>query len=269
VSQEDVGDVQAERLERMNRFVRRMNEVERDLSSPYVRPKDAATLILVDRSGPVPKVLLGKRHQRHKFMPGRYVFPGGRVDPVDKLMPVAHALDPQAEAHLLMRLQRPSAVKARAFALAAIRETFEETGLILGVRSSDIANVPNGPKIPSKIPSGPWSSFAAAGILPDLSMLRFIGRAITPPGRSRRFDARFFTADANAIAHRIEGVTGPDAELTELVWMSLAEAKQLDMPAVTGVMMEELDARIADGFGHDLPVPFYSMPRGRFRRELL
>ena len=63
--------------------------------------------------------------------------------------------------------------------------------------------------------------------------------------------------DASAIAHRIEGVTGPDAELMELVWMSLEEAKQLDMPAVTGVMMEELDARIADGFGHDLPVPFY------------
>jgi len=264
-SRENVSDAQAERLERMNRFVRRMNEVERDLSSPYVRPKDAATLILVDRSGPVPKVLLGKRHQRHKFMPGRYVFPGGRVDPVDKLMPVARALDAHIEAHLMKRLQRPSAAKARALALAAIRETFEETGLILGVRSNDSAKVPSGPKIPS----GPWSSFAAAGILPDLSTLRFIGRAITPPGRPRRFDARFFTADANAIAHRIEGVTGPDAELTELVWMSLAEAKQLDMPAVTGVMMEELDARIADGFGHDLPVPFYSMPHGHFRRELL
>src|SRR5262249_34633597 len=222
---EDVNDVQAERLERMDRFVRRMNEVERDLSSPYVRPKDAATLILVDRSGPVPKVLRGKRHQRHKFMPGRYVFPGGRVDPVDRLMPVARPLDPQIEAHLMKRLQRPSAAKARAFALAAVRETFEETGLLLGMRSSDVAKVPN----------GPWRGFADAGILPDLSTLRFIGRAITPPGRARRFDARFFTADASAIAHRIEGVTGPDAELTELVWMTLEEAKQLDMPAGTRV----------------------------------
>ncbi len=52
-------------------------------------------------------------------------------------------------------------------------------------------------------------------------------------------------------------MTGPDAELVELVWMTLDEAKQLDMPAVTGVMLEELDVRIADGFGHDLPVPFY------------
>ena len=248
-----------DRLERMTRFVKRMNEVERDLTSDYVRPRDAATLILVDRSQAVPKVLLGKRHQRHKFMPGRYVFPGGRVDPVDRLMPVARTLDPHAQAHLMKRVQRPTAAKAQAFALAAIRETFEETGLLLGVRSGEAVTVPN----------GPWAAFAEAKILPDLGALHFIGRAITPPGRPRRFDARFFTADATAIVHRIEGVTGPDAELTELVWMSLAEAKQLDMPAVTGVMMEELDARIADGFGHDLPVPFYSMPRGRFRRELL
>src|SRR6185437_460024 len=121
----------------------------------------------------------------------------------------------------------------------------------------------------TKAPRGPWTEFAAANILPDLGALHFIGRAITPPGRPRRFDARFFTMDAGAIAHRIEGVTGPDAELVELVWMPLGDAKELDMPAVTGVMLEELDARIADGFAPELPVPFYSMPRGRFKRELL
>jgi 8-oxo-dGTP pyrophosphatase MutT (NUDIX family) len=254
-----MNDVVVDRLERMARFVKRMNEVERDLSSPYVRPKDAATLILVDRAGPVPKVLLGKRHHGHKFMPGKFVFPGGRVDAADRSMPVAHELDPHTQAHLMKRLQRPSAAKARGLALAAIRETFEETGLLLGV----------GGQTTSKIPRGPWSDFAAAKILPDLGALHFIGRAITPPGRPRRFDARFFTMDAGTIAHRIEGVTGPDAELVELVWMPLATAKELDMPAVTGVMLEELDARIADGFAHELPVPFYSMPRGRFRREML
>src|SRR5207244_7785178 len=99
--EEAMNDVVVDRLERMARFVKRMNEVERDLSSPYVRPKDAATLILVDRGGLVPKVLLGKRHQRHKFMPGRYVFPGGRVDPVDRRMPVARPLDSHAQAHLM------------------------------------------------------------------------------------------------------------------------------------------------------------------------
>ncbi len=252
-------EVDADRIERMNRFVRRMNEVERNLTAAYVRPKDAATLILVDRSGHFPKVLLGKRHRRHKFMPGKFVFPGGRVDPVDRRMPVARPLHPHAEANLMKRLARASPAKARAFALAAIRETFEETGLLLGARSSEAA----------RVPQGPWSAFAQASILPDLSVLHFIGRAVTPPGRSRRFDARFFTMDASAIAHRVEGVTGPDAELVELVWMPLGDAKQLDMPAVTAVMLEELDARIADGFAHELPVPFYCMPRGRFRREML
>jgi len=226
---------------------------------PNVTPKDAATLILLDRTGPEPKVLMGKRHDRHVFMPGAYVFPGGRLDAIDRTMPVAGSLNSHAEQKLMAQTKRPNAAKARALALAAVRETFEETGLLLGMPTSETA----------KVPSGPWRAFAEAQILPDLSALRFIGRAITPPGRPRRFDARFFTLDASAIAHRVEGVTGPDAELVELVWMPLADAKQLDMPAVTGVMLEELDARIADGFGHDLPVPFYSMPRGRFKRDML
>src|SRR5262245_66301382 len=104
---------------------------------------------------------------------------------------------------------------------------------------------------------------------PHSSALQFIGRAITPPGRPRRFDARFFTIDASRIAHRLDGVTGPDAELIELVWMPIEEAAQLDLPAVTRVMLEELDLRIAAGFRQELPVPFYRMPRGRFLREIL
>src|SRR5262245_55102811 len=116
----EMNDKHAQHVERMNRFVQRMNWVQRDLSPPCVRPKDAATLILVDRSGPVPKVLLGKRHASHKFMPGRYVFPGGRVDASDRVMPVARALDPQAQVKLCVRVQRPSAAKAQAYALAAI-----------------------------------------------------------------------------------------------------------------------------------------------------
>ena len=121
-------DIDSDRIQRLNDFVRRMNAVERDLSHKVVRPKDAATLILVDRSGSVPKVLLGKRHARHKFMPGKFVFPGGGVDPTDKAMPVASALDPQSEMRLMQRFHKGSPVRARALALAAVRETFEETG---------------------------------------------------------------------------------------------------------------------------------------------
>ena len=248
----------ADRIERLNEFVRRMNAVERDVSFKTVRPKDAATLILIDRSGAVPKVLLGKRHERHKFMPGKFVFPGGGVDASDKAMPSATPLDRNAERRLMQRFHKASPARARALALAAVRETFEETGLLLGVRAETAA-----------VPDGPWSAFAKNKILPDLASLHFIGRAITPPGRPRRFDARFFTMDASAIAHRVEGVTGPEAELVELVWMPLTDAKHLDMPAVTGVMLEELDGRIADGFRHELPVPFYRMIRGTFSRELL
>jgi 8-oxo-dGTP pyrophosphatase MutT (NUDIX family) len=249
---------QTDRIERLNDFVRRMNAVDRDLSHKVIRPKDAATLILIDRSGRVPKVLLGKRHERHRFMPGKFVFPGGGVDASDKRMPTATPLDRHAEARLMNRFHKASPVRARSLALAAVRETFEETGLLLG-RRAEAAGVPD----------GPWSAFAKNKVLPDLASIHFIGRAITPPGRPRRFDARFFTMDASAIAHRIDGVTGPDAELVELVWMPLTDAKSLDMPAVTSVMLEELDARIADGMGHNLPVPFYRMIRGSFLRELL
>ena len=251
-------DSTTDRIERLNEFVRSMDDVGRERLFPTVRPKDAATLILIDRSGRVPKVLLGKRHERHKFMPGKFVFPGGGIDPSDKRMPVARPLDLQAEARLMQRFHNASPVRARALALAAIRETCEETGLLLGVRGET-----------GKIPGGPWAPFARHNVLPDLEVIHFIGRAITPPGRPRRFDARFFTIDASAIAHRVDGITGPDAELVELVWMPLKDAKQLDMPAVTSVMLEELDGRIAEGLGHDLPVPFYRMLRGGFSRELL
>jgi 8-oxo-dGTP pyrophosphatase MutT (NUDIX family) len=248
----------AGRIARMNDFIRRVDELDRDSSSKPIDPKDAATLILIDRSGVEPKVLLGKRHERLVFMPGKFVFPGGGVDPSDERMPVARELDKRAEARLMQRFPEASPLRARALALAAIRETCEETGLLLGTRAKA-----------ANIPGGPWEPFARHGVLPDLSVIHFVGRAITPPGRPRRFDARFFTMDASAIAHRIEDIVGPDAELVELVWMPLKDAEKLDMPAVTSVMLEELDARIADGLGHDLPVPFYYTVRGSVQREEL
>jgi 8-oxo-dGTP pyrophosphatase MutT (NUDIX family) len=243
----------------MNDIAERLTKVERDQSYPNLKPRDAATLILVDRSGPVPKVLLGKRHAGLKFMAGKYVFPGGRMEPGDSKMPVAADLDPSAGARLMRAVRRPSLAKARALALAAIRETFEETGLLLGRRVDVVPAVPD----------GPWKAFAEARVLPDLSTLHFIVRAITPPRRPRRFDARFFAADASAIAHRIDGKVGPDAELVELVWMPIPEAKTLDMPTITQVALDELQARVARGFGHDLPSPFYRMLHKKFVRAEL
>ena len=243
----------------MDDYAEYLTSVERDQSFPYIRPKDAATLILIDRSHVIPQVLLGRRHHGQKFLPGKFVFPGGRVESADRKMAATARLDPKMEEQLMRHVKAPSPVLARALALAAVRETFEETGLLLGAKSG---NVP-------EVLDGPWAAFLRAGFQPDLTAIHFVARAITPPGRPRRFDTRFFAADANAIAHRVSDVVGPDSELVELVWLPITEAEQLDMPAITSVMLKELETRVADGFGHDLQVPFYRMLHKRFTRELL
>lgn len=240
-------------------FLRRMALVERDLTHPVVEPRDAATLILIDRSGREPKVLLGRRSPNAKFMPGKFVFPGGRTEALDRAMPAVSELHPDAEKKLLSRVKETAPDYARGFPLAALRETAEETGLLIGVKRDE----------PPKTPGGLWEEFAKAGVHPDLGQFYFVARAITPPGRNRRFDSRFFTTDASSIAHRIEGAVGPNSELVELAWMPVAEAKTLDMPIITGVVLDELANRVAAGMRHNLPVPMYYMENGKFFRELL
>ena len=244
--------VAANRAERLTRTIR-------DQTFPNVKPRNSATLILIDRSEPVPKVLLGRRHERHRFMPGKFVFPGGRVEKTDRRMKTAAPLHSSDVARLMRRVKRPSAGKAAGFALAAIRETYEEAGLMLGARSAS----------PVVAPSAEWEAFAKEGILPDLSAVHFIARAITPPKRPLRFDSRFFAADVTAIAHRADGFVGPDAELVELVWLPITEARRLDMPGITAVVLEELQDRIAAGMSHDHPAPLYRMLHKRFVREVL
>jgi 8-oxo-dGTP pyrophosphatase MutT (NUDIX family) len=240
-------------------WAERMTKVERDQSFPDSEPRDAATLMLIDRSGREPKVLLGRRHASHKFMPGKFVFPGGRIEPLDRQMSAVSELHPDMQKKLNERVASPGPDFARAFALAAVREMAEETGLLLGVARDT----------PPKVPGEIWAEFAKANVHPDLGNIYFIARAVTPPRRPRRFDTRFFTADASAIAHRIEGVVGPDSELVELTWVPLQEATRLDMPTITGVVLEELLARVEAGMAHDLPVPFYFMVERQFFRELL
>ncbi|MFY9692302.1 MAG: hypothetical protein WAK35_01015, partial [Xanthobacteraceae bacterium] len=112
------GGTAADRAERLTRTMR-------DQSFPNVKPRDSATLILIDRTEAVPKVLLGRRHQRHRFLPGKFVFPGGRIEPADRLMATAAALNERHVANLMRHVKRPSAAKAAAYALAAVRETYE------------------------------------------------------------------------------------------------------------------------------------------------
>ena len=228
--------------------------------SSKMRPREAATLILLDHSGGATRVLLGRRHAAQKFMPGKFVFPGGRVEPGDRRMSAAGPLNPVIEEKLNSRTRRPSPGFARALALAAIRETFEETGLALGVAAYGA---------PAKPPPGAWARFAAAGVFPALDGLDFIARAITPPGRPRRFDTRFFVADAALIAYRAPGTVGPDAELVELVWTPLGEATKLDIPAITRVVLAELASAAQSGMNRFRARPFYHEHRGRWLREEL
>lgn len=223
-----------------------------------LRPRDAATLILIDRSGGDVRVLMGRRSVHHAFMPGRYVFPGGRTDPTDSRIPVAIGLAPEEEARLSRAGARSSAARARAIALSAVRETYEEAGLLIGRP---------GPFATSKVH---WQGFAEHHVQPSLEGLRFVARAITPPGRVRRFDTRFLAAWRDDVAVALpEG--GPTNELEELLWLPLPEAMELDIPLITQTVLGDLRSRLATD--PDLrpggPVPFYRMRGNRFLRDLL
>jgi len=228
---------------------------------PYRRPRDAATLILIDRSYAKPKVLVGKRHNNVVFMPGKFVFPGGSVDKTDNRVPVAAPIPPELEANLMKGSPKTEPSRARSLAVAAIREACEETGLCLGCKCD------NGG---TRKLDGVWQPFADAGLLPDPSSLFLIARAITPPGRVRRFDTRFFTADASSIAHRVEGVIHADAELVELVWLEIGSDSLADLHPMTTRVLQQLDKRLATGpLRHDAPVPFFHFYGGKMQMDIL
>lgn len=216
-----------------------------DIDYAAIVPRDAASLIILDHTLAGPRVLMGRRHESCVFMPGAFVFPGGRVEACDAEMVVAGSLHPAAEHKLMQEVADPSPFAARVLALAAIRETFEETGHLVG--SKDY-----GP--PEETPEG-WRAFAEHGVFPELDVLHFVARAITPPRFPRRFDARFFVADASSIAHTVEDVR--DDELVELVWVALDKVDTLNTPPITRMVAAELIARLADGFRQEAPVPFF------------
>jgi len=222
--------------------------------------RDAATLILCDRSGATMRVLMGKRNERQKFMPGKFVFPGGAVELADRKMAVAGPLDDVVERKLLTRTKQTSSDFARGLALAAIRETFEETGLAVGV--TDVG-------APEETPSADWARFAATGVFPALDGLDFLARAITPPGRARRFDARFFIADAALIAHEQKDIVGPDAEFVELAWKTLDEALAIDIPNITRLILGDLAALAEGPVDRFRTRPFYRELNGKRLREAL
>lgn len=213
------------------------------------RPRDAATLLVLDRLAAEPKLLMGKRHESLKFMPGKFVFPGGRVEPQDYLATAGCQIPKPITEKLLRRVKGIShPQRAYALAHAALRETQEETGIELCGQTNrrDGRNV----------------------LSPMLCCLSFLARAITPPRRPRRFDTRFFTISAERISGKSRIL---DGEFTTIEWFTLSEARQQDLPIITRIILDDLEERLkADRF-HDLnaPVPFYFMRGACFHRKLL
>jgi 8-oxo-dGTP pyrophosphatase MutT (NUDIX family) len=228
-------------------------------SDPNMRPKDAATMIIVDTAQGEPRMLFGKRRMDQKFMPGKYVFPGGRLDPEDGKLPLVDDFAPTELRKLLKEMRGgASRRRARALALTAVRETFEETGLLVGAKGVR----PDGPALAK------WDAFLANGVVPRLAQMTLLARAITPPGRTRRFDTRFFCVPASAIVGKVEEC---DGEFDELRWLSFEETKGFDLPNITRAILGDLQDRLKTGplEPSSAPFPFYYMKNGTFRRDML
>ena len=185
------------------------------------RPKDAATLIIYRKQNRQLEVLMGRRHRKHKFLPQRYVFPGGRVDRQDSRVRSATNLRVNVEELLTRRATR---ARARAIAAAAVRETFEESGLIIGKNDPE----------PNRFVPKNWKGFFDKGFAPCFENLDYIARAVTPAWRPIRFNARFFMIDVKFV----RGDLGGDGELTDLRYVPLLEAKDLELPLITTRVLE-------------------------------
>ena len=193
-------------------------------SPKVVKPVDAAGLVLICAGRKrVPEILLGRRHRRAGFLPDIYVVPGGKVDTADHAPSgFQENLHPAVATALASGGSRRPAL---AFARAALRETYEETGLLVGVRGS-----------PVKAPHNPvWQTYAAAGLAPDFSALDFICRAITPVTSARRYNTRFFLAEGDQAVGRVQG----NGELEDLAWRPVSALGGLNIVDVTEYVLKE------------------------------
>lgn len=220
--------------------------------------RDAATVILAREGREGPEVLMGQRGAQAAFMPNKFVFPGGGVDDGDRLVPLAKPLPPVC-ARRLAEYPQPGALPgltAETLAATAIRELWEETGLALAT--------------PAPWPGTPtpdWSELADRGLMPDAAPLHYVFRAITPPGRTRRFDARFFLADVTGVAGDPDDFSFAQDELAHLQWVPLRRARGFDLPFITEVVIAEVARQMEQGGDVD-SVPFFdnSGPVPMFRR---
>ena len=211
-------------------------------SVPDLQPiRDAACVILADTSGSEPKLLLGKRRETQIFLPNKWVFPGGRLDQDDHVL----------ASELLLPGLIPGEVSRLPFIVAAMRELYEEAGILLG----------------SNTAAGTIAGRLDAGrIRHAMRYLTPLARAITPPGRPRRFDTWFFVAPRGAACT----VKEPDGELLDLDWFSLSEARALDLPNITRYVVDDVAAYLKrGGAAINGSYPFYFQGPERYERQLV
>lgn len=194
--------------------------------------RDAATVIAIRDRQTTPRILMGQRGAKAAFMPSKFVFPGGAVDVGDTAIAAARPLPELCRRRLAEDTETDL---SHALGIAAIREMWEETGMILGQKG-----------VWAETPPQDWLDFAATGHVPDMAALQFVFRAITPPGRPRRFDARFFLVDASDIASDLDDFSAASDELSHLQWIGLDDIRSLDMPFITEVVLSEIAARVSD-----------------------
>lgn len=189
--------------------------------------RDAATLILVRDVDAEPRVLMGQRGSGAVFMPDKFVFPGGAVDVADG--GISLATPPTLPNRERLSLEVENDVTPEALAVTAIRELWEETGLRMAV-------------------PGPWQGapdeWATFGGQPTAEGLQFFFRAITPPGRPRRFDARFFLASADALMDAPDAHPPASDELSHLSWVPLSEVRRLNLAFITELVLAELSRHL-------------------------
>lgn len=202
--------------------------------------RDAATIMVLRREAEAVRVLMGMRGAKAAFMPSKYVFPGGAVDAQDKDAALANSLQEIDKKRLISEPRADGPTNPHAIAAAALRELSEETGLLIGAEG----------------PRSDWPGYAETGLCPDASTLRYVFRAITPPGRTRRFDARFFLADAAAISGDPDDFSRACDELSHLHWVPVNEARALNLPFITEVVLAEVMKLVNSVPWHEpLPIP--------------
>ncbi len=202
--------------------------------------RDAASLMVLSPTPPH-RVLMGQRPQSARFMPGVYVFPGGAVEPGDDEVSVVAGFAPRDSE----RMRVLDETLARALGVAAVRETFEETGVLCACPGAKR-----------------WDEVAAGRAAVDLSRLRYLGRALTPPVSRIRFHARFFYVFATSD----HDTPSPSDELGDPRWVDPADPGSLPIARVTRFMLQELERRLR-AQGPPEATPFYHRDDGVYRIE--